>query len=88
MIVNEKIFTFISRFEEHMNQPIRMHNIRKRMGAMTSSTGEGVTSQEGNCKVLQNGRQVTLDEQGREVDPIELFARFVKLDSFIDTVGI
>ena len=60
-----------------MNQPIRMHNIRKRMGAMTSSTGDGATSQEGNCKVLQNGRQVTLDEQGREVDPIELFARFV-----------
>ena len=70
------------RFEEHMNQPIKMHNIRKRMGKMTSSKEPVTTSSDGdvtslmqNCKILGNGRQVAIDEHGREVDPIELFAR-------------
>ncbi len=52
-----------------------MHNIRKRMGKMTSSRDGEVTLLMQNCKILENGRQVATDEQGREVDPIELFAR-------------
>jgi hypothetical protein len=96
-----------------MKQPIRMHNIRKRMGKLTASNGnvsssngnltsasdlvmsptekdtsEPVTSLNGNemssnfdvvmsgtCKVLKNGRQVIADQHGREVDPIEIFAK-------------
>jgi len=58
-----------------MKQPIKMHNIRKRMGKLTSSRDGEVTLLMQNCKILENGRQVATDEQGREVDPIELFAR-------------
>ena len=53
-----------------MNQPIRMHNIRKRMGRITPSEGS-VTSQ----VVLADGRQIALDENGSKVDPIKIFAR-------------
>jgi hypothetical protein len=42
---------------------------------LTSSSEVDVTSLMKNCKILENGRQVAIDEQGREVDPIELFAR-------------
>ena len=57
-----------------MNQPIRMHNIRKRMGKMAPDVMSSIGTSK--CKVLENGRQVAVDADGREVDPIELFARF------------
>ena len=69
-----------------MRQPIRMHNIRKRMGKVTSSSngvvidqatpdGAETKSKTVGSKVTENGRQVVVDELGREVDPIEIYAR-------------
>ena len=80
------------RFEEHMKHPIRMHNIRKRMGKVSSSLNVNelnqaipaqdetpksslVTSKNDDCRISENGRQLVVDEFGREVDPIEIFAR-------------
>ena len=51
-------------FEEHLKQPIRVHNIRKRMQKDVSS----------NTIDVVNGAQVSVNSNGDKVDPIKTYA--------------
>lgn len=57
----------LAQFEIHLRQPVKIHNIRKRMQQeqKASSSSENET----------NGRKVSVDKNGLEVDPILAFAR-------------
>lgn len=55
----------LAQFETHMCQPIRMHNIRKRMQQQ----------QLNNIIHVEDGCQVSVDVDGVKVDPITMFAR-------------
>ena len=53
----------ISKFEAHLKQPVRMHNIREKMQKSGKVN-----------PVLENGIEVVV-ENGEKVDPIEVYAR-------------
>jgi len=53
----------ISKFESHLKQPVRMHNIRDKMQKSGKVN-----------PVLENGVEVVVDN-GEKVDPIEVYAR-------------
>ena len=56
----------LAQFEIHLRQPVKIHNIRKRMQLeQQASSSENDT----------NGRKVSVDKNGREVDPILAFAK-------------
>ena len=65
----------ISRFESHLKQPVRMHNIREKM--QKSGKMENI--------VLENNVEV-VKENGENVDPINIYAKtqhvFAEVDQF------
>ena len=55
----------ISRFEAHLKQPVRMHNIREKM--QKSGKLENI--------VIENNVEVVKQNNGVNVDPINIYAK-------------
>ena len=55
----------ISRFEAHLKQPVRMHNIREKM--QKSGKLENI--------VIENNVEVVKQNNGENVDPINIYAK-------------
>jgi len=65
----------LAQFENHLCQPVKIHNIRKRMQQAQQKLSEKVSVSNNSIQVTSNGAQVILDKNGVEVDPIITFAQ-------------
>lgn len=71
-VVEGEIPHELAQFETHLRQPIRMHNIRKRM---QSSQVVGGLLPEVAKQVVEAGKEIAFDNLGNKVDPIHLYAQ-------------